>query len=194
MGGAQWPMLFDPPRSDVATATAVPPRRAVLAAAGSAALAGAAAALGCASPAVPAGGGAPAAAQAAGADLPTDPPVEGGWQRVLVRFVEPPVAERFAPLHAPDPDGARRAAMEAYAATLRAAQAPRVAAIQALGARVENTLTHSANAAVVALPAARAAALAEAIRGMPGVAGVQPAGVYRTDEAVSPPAAATPGR
>jgi hypothetical protein len=180
-------MRRDPPVSapGALTDAPAPQRRAVLAVARGVALASAATALGCAGGASP-GAGAPVAAQPA-----AEPAAEGGgWVRVLVRFVEPPVAERFAPLHVPDPDGARRAAIQAYAEQLRAAQKPRVAAIESLGGRVENTLTHSANAALVALPAARAAALIEALRGLPGVAGVQPAGVYRADPA--PPASSAP--
>jgi hypothetical protein len=124
-----------------------------------------------------AGGSGASSPPPAAAEAP--PPAAGTAQgRWLVGFVEPPVATRFAGV-AEGPDRVQR--MQAYAAELRAAKAPRLQALRELGARVVQTLEHSANVAIIELPTADAPRLAESIRRLPGIASVQPAGTYRTD-------------
>lgn len=71
--------------------------------------------------------------------------------------------------------------MRAYAADLRSARLPRLAAIKSLGMVVLSTMEYSANSAIVEGPAKSTADLLDALRSIPGVTSVQPTGVYRAD-------------
>lgn len=124
------------------------------------------------------------------ADEPPAPPPPGVDERArwLVTFIEAPVATRFAGSADTGTEGSREDRMRAYADALRSVRQPRLEAIRALGAVVLSTMEYSANAAVVEGPAARATALLDALRKLPGVGSVQPTGIYRADPAVLPAA------
>ncbi len=113
-------------------------------------------------------------AQPAQLAVPDQLPMRGNV-RVIVQFVEPSVVEARAG-QAMTPQA--RADMQSQARSLQSAKAPRLAAIRALGGRVQNTLEISLNAAVVDIDAGQI----NALRAIPGVKLVEPAGIYRMSQ------------
>lgn len=102
-----------------------------------------------------------------------------GQVRVIVHFNEPSVVESRAAT------GQRltaqaRGEMQQASRSLQAAKAPRLTAIRSLGGTVQNTLEFSVNAAIVDIDAGQIAAL----RRVPGVKMVEPAGIYRMSQSV----------
>ena len=132
--------------------------------------------------------GAAAAPRSAEVTPALPPPGHDEQVRWLVTFTEAPVATRFAGSADTGTEGSREDRMRAYADALRSDRQPRLEAIRALGAVVLSTMEYSANAAVVEGPAARATALQDALRKLPGVGSVQPTGIYRADPAALPAA------
>jgi minor extracellular serine protease Vpr len=106
-----------------------------------------------------------------GADQPT--------VRVIVQFVEPPVVDMRPNL---DVTTADRSMMRAHSQRLQRAKAPRLAAIQRAGGRVQNTVEYVYNGAVVDIAPQAIAAL----RAIPGVKQVQLAGVFEMSQAAPP--------
>lgn len=104
-----------------------------------------------------------------------------GMVRVIVQFSEPSVIEsqQVAGLAT---RSVNRAQLSQQASNLRAAKAARLSAIASLGARVQNTIEYSLNAAVVDVDASQIAAL----RSIPGVKAVERAGVYFLSQATPP--------
>lgn len=107
--------------------------------------------------------------------------------RWIVSFPEPPVASRFAGGSDTGNAGTREERMRAYAESIKAARLPRLAALHALGAVVVGTTEYAANAATVELPPGPVAERVEAMRRVPGVSAVQPAGRYQADPAAGGP-------
>lgn len=104
---------------------------------------------------------------------------ENGIVRVIVQFNEAPVSRMRANMNVLTAD---RAEMAAWRERILAAKRPRLAAIAALGGRVQNTMEHAINAAVIDVPARRLAQL----RKVAGVKSVRPAGVYRMNQSAPP--------
>ena len=129
-----------------------------------------------------------AAAAPRSAEVIPSPPAPSDDERArwLVTFTESPVATRFAGSADTGTEGSREDRMRAYADMLRSDRQPRLEAIRALGAVVLSTMEYSANAAIVEGSATRATALQDALRKLPGVGSVQPAGIYRADPAALP--------
>ncbi len=105
------------------------------------------------------------------ADVASDASASG-LVRVIVQFTEPPVALMRPNI---DVSKANRAEMASYSRGLRQAKAPRLAAIAQLGGRVQNTLEHAINGAVVEIQANRIATLAR----VPGVKSVRQVRTYQ---------------
>jgi subtilisin family serine protease len=108
--------------------------------------------------------------QPGGAEIGTAP--EAGMARVIVQFREAPVSRMRQNM---DVLRADRNEMRVYAAQLRAAKAARLAAVNQMGGRVQNTLEYVINGAVVDIPRNRIATLQR----MPGVKSVRLAQVYQ---------------
>ena len=102
-----------------------------------------------------------------------------GSVRVIVQFTEAAVVDA-RPVTGQRVTAQARAEMQQLSRSLQAAKAPRLAAIRSLGGTVQNTLEYSVNAAVVVIDAGQMAAL----RRIPGVKLVEPAGVYRMSQSV----------
>lgn len=102
-----------------------------------------------------------------------------GPVRVIVHFTEPSVVESRA-IAGQRVTPQFRGEMQAASRSLQAAKAPRLSSIASLGGRVQNTLEFSINAAIVDIDAAQIPAL----RSIPGVKMVEPAGVYEMSQNV----------
>jgi minor extracellular serine protease Vpr len=102
-----------------------------------------------------------------------------GQVRVIVQFSEPAVVDA-RPVSADRVSAQARAEMQQMSRSLQVAKAPRLNAIRSLGGRVQNTLEFSVNAAVVDIDAGQI----EALRRIPGVKQVEPAGIYRMSQSV----------
>lgn len=102
-----------------------------------------------------------------------------GQVRVIVHFNEPSVVESRA-MTGQRLTAQARGEMQQASRSLQAAKAPRLTAIRSLGGQVQNTLEFSVNAAVVDIDAGQIAAL----RRVPGVKMVEPAGIYRMSQSV----------
>lgn len=99
--------------------------------------------------------------------------------RVIVQFNEAPVTRMRTNLNVAT---ANRAEMAAWRDRLLNAKRPRLAAIAALGGRVQNTLEYAYNGAVVEVKRSRL----EQIRRIEGVKGVRPAGLFTMDQSAPP--------
>lgn len=98
-----------------------------------------------------------------------------GTVRVIVHFTEPSVvASRSGQALSPQ----SRVQMQQQARSLQAGKAQRLTSIRSLGGQVQNTLEFSINAAVVDIDAGQL----DALRAIPGVKQVEPAGVYRMSQ------------
>jgi len=100
-----------------------------------------------------------------------------GPVRVIVQFNEPSVVDARTAQRRPVAMS-QRAQMLQEAGSLRSAKAPRVAQIQRLGGKVQNTLEFAFNGAVVEIDASRI----DAVRRIPGVKSVEPAGVFEMNQ------------
>jgi len=100
-----------------------------------------------------------------------------GRVRVIVQFNEPAAVASRLGLRANNL--ADRAEMAQYSQTLRASRAPRLQALAALGARLQNTTEYAFNGAIIDVAPSRIAQIAR----LPGVKAVGPAGVYRMSQA-----------
>jgi len=99
-----------------------------------------------------------------------------GMVRAIVQFTEPAAVAARSGLRADNL--AHRAEMARYSQSLRAAKAPRLQAIAALGARVQNTTEYAFNGAIIDVAPSRMAEIAR----LPGVKAVGPAGIYRMNQ------------
>jgi subtilisin family serine protease len=99
-----------------------------------------------------------------------------GLVRAIVQFTEPAAVAARSGLRADNL--AHRAEMARYSQRLRAAKAPRLQAIAALGARVQNTTEYAFNGAIIDVAPSRMAEIAR----LPGVKAVGPAGIYRMNQ------------
>jgi len=99
--------------------------------------------------------------------------------RVIVQFNEPAVSAQQTNF---DMRSANRAQINADRSALLAAKAPRLAAMQRMGARVQNTLEFALNGAVMDVPAGQIAA----IRALAGVKSVRVARIYQMNQAAAP--------
>ena len=109
----------------------------------------------------------------------TDDAQLNGTVRVIVQFTEAAVVDA-RPVVGQRVTAQARSEMQQLSRSLQAAKAPRLTAIRSLGGVVQNTLEYSVNAAVVVIDAGQIAAL----RRIPGVKLVEPAGVYRMSQSV----------
>ena len=103
-----------------------------------------------------------------------------GKVRAIVQFTEPAAVASRAGLRANNL--AHRAEMAQYSQRLRAAKAPRLQAMAALGARVQNTTEYAFNGAIIDIEPSRMAAIAR----LRGVKAVGPAGIYRMSQSAPP--------
>jgi subtilisin family serine protease len=103
-----------------------------------------------------------------------------GTVRVIVQFTEPAAIASRSGLRADNLS--HRAEMARYSQRIRSAKAPRLQAMAALGARVQNTTEYAFNGAIVDVAPSRMADLAR----IPGVKAVGPAGQYRMSQAAPP--------
>jgi len=102
--------------------------------------------------------------------------VEAGRVRVIIQFDEAAVSRMRPNMNVML---ASRGEMLGHRDMLLATKRPRLAAMEALGARVLNTVEFAVNGAVVEIPANRLAAIAR----LPGVKSVRPAKVYSMSQA-----------
>lgn len=100
-----------------------------------------------------------------------------GKVRVIVQFTEPAAVASRSGLRADNLS--HRAEMAQYSLQLRAAKAPRLHALAALGARVQNTTEYAFNGAIIDVEPSRIAEIAR----LPGVKAAGPAGIYRMSQA-----------
>ena len=132
----------------------------------------------------------------AGAERPAVPaseaqgPVAAERARWLLTFTAPSVATRFAGGADTGTEGSREDRMRAYAESLKRARLPSLQALRLQGWLVLSTSEYSANMVVIEAVAPRTPADIEALRRLPGVASVQPAGLYRADAGASAPSSA----
>ena len=99
--------------------------------------------------------------------------------RVIVKFSGSPVSRMREGLNLGRAD---RGELALYGESLKREKAPRLTAIAQLGGRVQNTLEHAINGAVVDIPANRI----ESMRRLPGVISVRRAPIYRMNQAAPP--------
>ena len=102
-----------------------------------------------------------------------------GLVRLIVQFNEAPVSRMRPNI---DLRKADRAELRAYRSQLIGAKSQRLAAIRAMGGRVQNTVEYAVNGAIIELPASRI----DVLRRLPGVKSVRPAGVYEMSQAAPP--------
>jgi hypothetical protein len=132
----------------------------------------------------------------AGAERPAVPAAEAPAPsaaekaRWLLTFTAPPVATRFAGGADTGTEGSREDRMRAYAESLKRARVPSLQALRLQGWLVLSSSEYSANTVVIEAAAPRTPADIEALRRLPGVASVQPAGLYRADAGASAPSPA----